>query len=224
MLANQHTIKTSASISGIGLHTGKQCTLTLMPAPASYGIKFVRTDLDNCPEIPAHIDHVIDVTRGTVLRTNGATVHTVEHVLSALVGMQIDNVRVELTAEEAPVLDGSSKPYVDLIKQVGCVEQSEPKRYLEITDTITYHDAEHGIDIIAVPSDRFRITYMIDYDTPMLGTQYTSLYDMQAEFESDFAPARTFCLLSEIKSLLDGNLIKKDGKFLPNNLQDLYHI
>jgi len=179
-----------------------------VPAPAGYGFRFVRTDIKGAPEIPALIDNVVDIERGTTIGMNDVRIHTVEHVLSALAGLQLDNVRVELDAEEAPVLDGSSMPFVDLLQALSFEEQSEPKRYLEIDRTIIYHDEVKGIDLVVVPSDRFRVTYMIDYQHPALGTQYTSLYDIEEEFARDFAAARTFCLFSELQSLIDAGLIK----------------
>ncbi len=123
-------------------------------------------------------------------------------------GLQLDNVRIELDAPEAPVLDGSAKPFVDLLQELGFTDQAEPKQYLEIDRTITYHNEEKGIDIVVVPSDRFRITYMIDYQNPALGTQYTSLYDIEEEFSREFASARTFCFFSELQDLLKAGLIK----------------
>lgn len=208
MLANQHSIKQKGSLSGIGLHTGVKCTMTFLPAPAGYGIKFIRTDLDGAPEIPAHVNNVSEVNRGTILSVGKANVYTVEHVLAALAGLQIDNVRIELTAEEPPSMDGSALEFVELLLDLGIVDLGEPKRFLEITDTLTYHDESEGIDIVVVPSDRFRVTFMIDYPNPVLGTQYTTMYDLQNEFVKEFAPARTFCLLSEVEQLLADDLIK----------------
>ncbi|MCF7810338.1 bifunctional UDP-3-O-[3-hydroxymyristoyl] N-acetylglucosamine deacetylase/3-hydroxyacyl-ACP dehydratase [bacterium] len=208
MLVNQRTIKTSGRISGIGLHTGNKCRLTFEPAPVGYGFKFVRTDLEGSPEIPALIGNVGDIARGTTLLMNGAKVVTVEHVLSALAGLQLDNVKVKLDAEEAPVMDGSAQPFVDLLQSLGFIDQGQPKQYFEIDRTITYHDEEGGVDLVVVPSDRFRVTYMIDYKNPALGTQYTSLYDIEEEFARDFASARTFCFLSELLMLHKAGLIK----------------
>lgn len=208
MFANQRTIKRSGTLTGIGLHTGNMCRLTFVPAPVGYGFKFVRTDLDGSPEIPALIDYVTDVNRGTTLSLDSAQVHTVEHILSAMAGLQLDNVRVELTADEPPVLDGSALPFANLLLELGIDEQNEPKRYLEIDRTFTYHDGKNQVDIVVVPSDRFRVTYMIDYKTPGIGTQYTSLYDLEDEYLREFAPARTFCLLSELEMLHKSGLIK----------------
>ena len=231
MLTNQRTLKQSGSISGIGLHTGTECRITFKPAPVGYGFKFVRTDLDGSPEIPALIDNVVDITRGTTLGSGDVRVHTVEHVLSALMGLQLDNVCIELDASEAPVLDGSARPFVDLLQALGFADQAEPKQYLEIDHTITYHNEEKGIDIVVVPSDRFRITYMIDYQNPALGTQYTSLYDIEDEFSREFASARTFCFFSELQDLIKAGLIKGgrienalviiDKELADNEIEDL---
>lgn len=208
MLINQYTIKKRGSIEGVGLHTGKHCKLTFAPALAGHGITFVRTDLEGNPEIPASLKYVQDVLRGTTLQNGNAVVHTVEHVLSAIAGLQIDNIRVELTAEEPPVLDGSALPFANMLKELGFNDQGMPKTFLEIDHTIHYRNEEEGIDIVCVPSDRFRVTYMIDYPNLVLGTQYTSLYDLREEYFSEFAGARTFGCLSEIEELLSHNLIK----------------
>ncbi|MFN3821399.1 MAG: bifunctional UDP-3-O-[3-hydroxymyristoyl] N-acetylglucosamine deacetylase/3-hydroxyacyl-ACP dehydratase [bacterium] len=216
MRLNQRTIKQSGFIKGIGLHTGKPCKLTFVPAPANYGFRFVRTDVEDSPEIPALLENVVDVMRGTTIAFNGYQVHTVEHVLSALAGLGLDNVRVELTNEEPPVIDGSALPFVEVLLNCGFEEQQEERRILEIDDVIAYRDDQKGIDIVVVPSDRFRVTYMIDYQNPALGTQYTSLYDLEKEYVREFASARTFAFLSEIKMLYQAGLIK--GGSLENAL------
>ncbi|MBM3329226.1 MAG: bifunctional UDP-3-O-[3-hydroxymyristoyl] N-acetylglucosamine deacetylase/3-hydroxyacyl-ACP dehydratase [Calditrichaeota bacterium] len=208
MRSNQRTIRTSGTIAGVGLHTGNTCRLTFVPAPADYGFKFVRTDIEHAPEIPALLENVTDVMRGTTIGLNGVQVHTVEHVLSALAGLGIDNVRVELTADEPPVIDGSSLPFVEVLEKCGVEEQGEARRILVLDDVIAYRDAARAIDIVVVPSDRFRVTYMIDYQNPALGTQYTSLYDLESEYISEFSSARTFAFLSEIKMLYDAGLIR----------------
>jgi len=204
----QRTIKKQASFSGIGLHTGVETTITFKPAPINYGITFIRTDLDNCPEIPADVDHVVDLQRGTTLGINGVKIHTVEHVLAALAGLQIDNMKVELSNSEPPVGDGSAWPYVEAIKSAGIAEQDAPKEFLEIDTHIAYSEKDRGVDLVVVPSDRLRITFMVDYSNPALGTQYTSLVDLDEEFVEDFSKARTFCFLTEVQQLLDAQLIK----------------
>ncbi len=208
MTQNQKTIKQAGTISGIGLHTGNECKLTFVPAPANYGYKFVRTDVDLSPEIPALLENVVDVMRGTTIGIGGVRVHTVEHVLSAMAGLGIDNVRIELTADEPPVMDGSSKPFVDILLDCGIEEQSETRQVLIIDEVISYRDEAKSIDIVVMPSDRFRVTYLIDYDHPGIGTQYTSMYSLEDEYVSEFSSARTFCLLSELQHLHHAGLIK----------------
>jgi UDP-3-O-[3-hydroxymyristoyl] N-acetylglucosamine deacetylase/3-hydroxyacyl-[acyl-carrier-protein] dehydratase len=207
-LKRQRTIKKPASISGIGLHTGNPCSLTFRPAPENHGIKFKRLDVADSPLIPALIENVVDISRGTIIGLGNVVVHTVEHVLAALAGLEIDNALIELTANEPPVMDGSAQPFVEVLKKVGYEEQTAPKEYLEIETTIIYHDDEKAIDLVVVPSQDFRITYMVDYRNPALGTQYTSMYDLEVEFEKEFASARTFCFLSEVEALKDQGLIK----------------
>ncbi|NOZ60623.1 MAG: bifunctional UDP-3-O-[3-hydroxymyristoyl] N-acetylglucosamine deacetylase/3-hydroxyacyl-ACP dehydratase [Calditrichaeota bacterium] len=208
MLKNQRTIKKAVSISGVGLHTGNPATLTFKPASENSGIRFKRLDIENSPEILADIDHVVDISRGTTIGQNGVNVHTVEHVLAAIAGLEIDNILVELTNNEPPVGDGSAMPFVKILQEAGFERQSTPKNYIVIEKTIAYHDDDRKIDIVVVPSDQFRITFMVDYQNPALGTQYTSLYSLEDEFIKDFAPARTFCFLHEVEMLKEQGLIK----------------
>ncbi|MGD8778901.1 MAG: bifunctional UDP-3-O-[3-hydroxymyristoyl] N-acetylglucosamine deacetylase/3-hydroxyacyl-ACP dehydratase [Ignavibacteria bacterium] len=208
MLELQRTIAKEVSISGTGLHTGHECTMTFKPAPKNYGIKFVRTDLGDNPEIPAIVDHVIDISRGTTLGIGDAKVHTVEHVLAATYGLQIDNLIIEMNGIEPPVGDGSAMPYVEILLESGFVQQQAPKDYLIIDDTVMHHDEEAQIDIVALPLDSYRITVMVDYQNPALGSQHSGLFDLDKEFVSEFAPARTFCFLSEVEALADVGLIK----------------
>lgn len=208
MLKNQRTIKKPVSISGIGLHTGNASNLTFKPAPENTGIRFKRIDIQDCPEILADIDHVMDISRGTTIGQNCAVIHTVEHVLAAVAGLEIDNILVELTNNEPPVIDGSSLPFVEILLEAGFEEQNLPKDYIIIEDTIAYHEEKRRIDIVVVPSDQFRITFMVDYQNPALGTQYTSLYSLEDEFITEYAPARTFCFLHEVEMLKEQGLIK----------------
>lgn len=208
MLEKQRTIKKAISISGAGLHTGTSCTMTFKPAPENYGIKFIRTDLGASPEIPATADYVVDTARGTTLGIGDAKVHTVEHVLAAVVGLQIDNIKIELDGIEPPVGDGSAMPYVEKLMESGFVEQAEPKDYLIIDETVMYHDEDTQVDIVALPLDDYRITVMVDYQNPALGSQHTGLFSLEKEFVSEFAPTRTFCFLSEVEALADQGLIK----------------
>ena len=186
-LKKQRTIKGSVTISGIGLHTGNTCSLTFRPASENHGIQFQRLDEPSAPLIPALIDKVVDLSRGTTIGVNGIVVHTVEHVMAALAGLGIDNALVELTANEPPVADGSALPFIEALNSVGIEEQQAPKEYLEIDRTLTYHDEKRGIDLVVMPAPVFRITYMVDYRNPALGTQYTSMYDLEDEFVRQFA-------------------------------------
>jgi len=207
-LDQQHTIGKQVSISGVGLHTGNKSTLTFQPAPTNTGIVFRRVDLASKPEVKADIDNVVDISRGTTIQKGEARVHTTEHVLAAVAGMMIDNMIIELDANEPPVIDGSALPFVQTLKEAGFVAQDSPRDYLVIEKPIAYSDEKRGIDIVVFPSDEFRITFLVDYKNPALGTQYTAMYSVQDEFEREFAPARTFCFLSEVETLLQQGLIK----------------
>jgi len=204
----QRTIQKSIAINGTGLHTGEPCTMTFKPAPVNTGYQFRRIDLESAPAIQADIDHVVDISRGTTIQANGAKVYTVEHVLSALSGLELDNIFIELNGPEPPVIDGSAKPYVDALLEVGLREQDEERHVLEIDKTVTYSDPAREVDIHVLPSDRLRVTFMIDYKNPTLGTQYTALYSLEDEFADNFAPARTFCFLHEVEDLKEHGLIR----------------
>ena len=208
MLELQRTIKNPVSMSGVGLHTGTSCTMTFKPAPENYGIRFVRTDLGGNPEIPALCDYVVDISRGTTLAVGEAKVYTVEHVLAAVVGLQIDNLIIELDGIEPPIGDGSAMPYVDALQQAEFVQQSTPKDYLIIDETVIFHDEERQVDIVALPLDSYRVTVMVDYQNPALGSQHSGMFDLEKEFVTEFAPARTFCFLSEVEKLSELGLIK----------------
>ena len=204
----QCTISKPVFCTGVGLHTGLESKIIFKPAPEDYGIHFIRQDVDNCPEIMADIDHVVDISRGTTIEQNGVKIFTVEHALAAVSGLRIDNVLIELTAKEPPVMDGSSKDFVEALQKSGIVEQKKLRRVLEISEPVSYSDPKRGVDIHVVPSDQFRVTFMIDYKLPSLGSQYTAVYNMQEDFAREVAPARTFCFLSEIEKLREIGLIK----------------
>lgn len=208
MLRQQQTIKKAISYSGIGLHTGSKTKVTFRPAPVNTGIRFKRVDLESSVEIPADIDHVVDISRGTTLGLGEVRIHTVEHVLAAIAGLEIDNILVEIDGNEPPVGDGSAMPFVKVLLDAGLVQQDSPKDYLIIDRTLTYSDPANGVDLVVVPSDEFRITFMVDYKNPALGTQYTSMYSLSDEFVSEYAPARTFCFLHEVEELWEAGLIK----------------
>ncbi|MGD9486811.1 MAG: bifunctional UDP-3-O-[3-hydroxymyristoyl] N-acetylglucosamine deacetylase/3-hydroxyacyl-ACP dehydratase [Calditrichaceae bacterium] len=213
MIKKQRTIKKEVSFEGRGLHTGNLAKITFKPAPENYGRRFVRVDVDNSPEIPAVLDYVvqntsIDSLRGTTLEMDGVQVHTVEHVLAALVGLEIDNIRIELNVNEPPIGDGSAMPFVNKLMEAGIEEQDSPKEYLVIDEPISYSDERRGIEFAALPTDDYRVTVMIDYKNPALGSQHSGLFSLEKEFVSEFAPARTFCFLHEVEMLVEQGLIR----------------
>lgn len=208
MLVQQRTIQRPISLTGVGLHTGVTTTMTFRPAPENYGIRFRRVDLGGAPEIPALVDLVVDVARGTTISVGEAKVHTVEHVLAAIVGLQIDNIIIELDNIEPPIMDGSAKPYVDALMKAGFEMQQAPKDYLIIDQTVRYLDESKGVDLVGLPTDDYRLTVMIDYQNPILGSQHTGLFNLEKEFVTEFAPARTFCFLHEVEALHAQGLIK----------------
>lgn len=213
MSDNQKTIKKAISYSGRGLHTGNDTTITFKPAPENYGVRFVRVDLQDQPEIEAIVENVeqnttIDSLRGTTIASNGAYVHTIEHVLAAVYGLQIDNIRIEINANEPPIGDGSAMPFVHKLVEAGIEEQNEPKDYVVIEEPLSYRDEQRGIEFAALPTDDYRVTVMIDYKNPALGSQHSGLFSMEREFITEFAPARTFCFLHEVETLIDEGLIK----------------
>lgn len=206
-MSKQCTIKQAVSLSGTGLHTGVEVTLRFVPAPVNTGFVFKRTDLAGAPEIPALAKNVLSTDRGTVLGKGQATVGTVEHVLAALVGMRIDNCLIALNAEETPIMDGSSKPFVALLEEAGVEEQDTERQYFEITEPITY-TAENGqVELMAVPAPKYEVSVMVDYGTKVLGSQNASLKVLE-NFKEEIANARTFSFLHELEYLLDHGLIK----------------
>ncbi len=208
MLVQQRTLKQLGSIHGVGLHTGSLTTMTFRPAPEDTGIRFRRIDMGGSPEIPADVDHVVDISRGTTIGIGDARVHTIEHVMAALVGLEVDNCIIELDANEPPIGDGSAMPYVDVLLKAGFEKQNAPKDYLIIDQTVTYHNEAKGVDIVALPLDDYRITVMVDYNNPALGSQHTGLFNLEKEFVTEFAPTRTFCFLHEVEMLHSAGLIK----------------
>lgn len=215
MIEYKHTIGAEVSYTGIGLHSGEISTITFKPASSEEGIVFIRRDLLNKPEIPADIDHVVDISRGTTIGMNGATVGTIEHVLSAIKGLNIDNIRIEIDGPEAPVADGSPIVFFNLLKQAGRVQQDSERVYFEIEGPISFSAPEDNVDVVIVPSNELKVTFMIDYKHPYLGTQYTWLPSIRA-YEKEFAGARTFCFIKEILQLKQMGLIK--GGSLENAL------
>ena len=203
----QSTIEQSVSISGVGLHTGESVTLTFHPAEENHGCKFRRIDLDGQPIIEADCDLVTDTSRGTTLEKGNAKVSTVEHVLAALVGLQIDNVLMDINGNEMPIMDGSSIAFVELLKQNGIKEQEADRDYFEIPYNIHYSDEENHVEIVAMPVNDYRLTVMVDYNSAVLGSQHASITSIN-EFPDQIAECRTFCFLHELELLLEHNLIK----------------
>ena len=207
MSEKQKTIKHRVSVSGVGLHTGKECTLTFTPAKEDYGIKFQRVDLENNPIIEANVDLVVHTNRGTNLEKNGVSIHTTEHVLAAIAGAQIDNLLIEITACETPILDGSSIEFTNALKKAGIKIQEKDKTYFQVKRKIAYKDENTGSEISITPSDKLKISVEIDYNSTTLQKQDSVLEDI-SEFETEFSSSRTFCFLHELDELLKNNLIK----------------
>ena len=203
----QTTLKNSITVSGVGLHTGAIVNLTFSPAPANHWYKFQRIDLDGQPIIEADCELVVDTSRGTTLEKNGARVSTVEHALAALVGLEIDNVLLQIDGPEMPIMDGSSKPFVDALLSVGIVEQEAEREYFHIPVNVHYNDNQNHIEMVAMPLDDYRATVMVDYNSPVLGSQHATITNLN-EFEKEIASCRTFCFLHELEMMLNNNLIK----------------
>ena len=203
----QTTIAKEVSLIGVGLHTGKDVTLIFKPAEANNGYAFVRVDLEGSPIIEADASYVTNTQRGTCLEKNGVTIQTCEHVLAALVGLEIDNVYIELNASEPPIMDGSSKFFVEALESVGIVELDAKREEYIIKEVISYKDEESGSEITIIPSDEYQVTTMVDFGTKVLGTQNATLNNI-SDFKKEIADSRTFSFLHEIEMLLEHGLIK----------------
>lgn len=207
MLTKQHTLADSFTLSGSGLHTGQSATLWVHPAGEDAGIVFVRTDLEGQPQIPASIERVDKTERSTNLKKGAASVATVEHLLSALCGMHIDNARIEIDGPEVPILDGSASPFVEAIQRVGRTEQAAERKYFRVKKAIRYHDPATGAEISVLPADSFQVTSTIDFGETPIGLQRHS-YTTGEDYAGEIARARTFCFLHEIEFLYDRGLIR----------------
>ena len=203
----QHTLASEVTLEGKGLHTGKNVTLTLKPAPENTGFIFVRIDLEGHPIIEADANYVSNTDRGTVLEKKGVKIQTCEHILAALVGMDLDNVIIELNASEPPIMDGSAKYFVEAIEKAGIIEQEAERDEYIVREVISYVNEETGSEITIIPADEYQITTMVDFGTKILGTQNAYMYNI-SEFKTDIANARTFSFLHELEMLLDLGLIK----------------
>lgn len=206
-LEKQTTIKEVVSISGIGLHTGANVILTFKPAPANHGFVFKRTDLPGQPEIPALAEYVVDTSRGTTIAHKNGRVSTIEHVLAALSGLQIDNALIELNQEETPILDGSSRLYIEVLQRSGIKELDAEREYFDLEEIISYSNPSKKVEMTIIPDENRRLSVMINYETQVLGTQNAELNDYE-DFIKEIAPCRTFVFLHELEFLLDNDLIK----------------
>ena len=203
----QRTIAKEVSLTGVGLHTGENVTIKFVPAPEDHGYKFKRVDLEGEPVIEADANYVVNTQRGTNLEKNGVKIHTSEHVLAALVGLEIDNVLIELDSPEPPIMDGSAKFFVEALEGAGIVEQKSLREEYVVKDVLTYKDEATGSEITIIPADEYQVTTMVDFGTKVLGTQNATLEKL-SDFKEEISAARTFSFLHELEMLLENGLIK----------------
>ncbi len=206
-VAKQRTIAKEVILKGVGLHTGEEVTMKFVPAPENHGYAFKRVDLEGSPVIEADANYVVNTQRGTNLEKNGVKIQTSEHVLAALVGMNIDNVLIELDAPEPPIMDGSSKYFVEALEIVGAVEQKADREEYVVKEVISYKDEATGSEITVIPSEEYQVTTMVDFGTKVLGTQNATLEHI-SDFKEEISSARTFSFLHELETLLENGLIK----------------
>lgn len=206
-MVKQKTIKNEISLTGVGLHTGKEVKMTFKPAPINNGFTFVRVDLEGQPIIEADANYVVNTQRGTNLEKKGVKIQTSEHVLAAFIGCDIDNVIIELDASEPPIMDGSSKFFVEAIEKAGIEEQDAERKVYVVKEVISYTDEATGSEILVMPSDDYQVTTMVDFGTKVLGTQNATMKSI-ADFKTEIADARTFSFLHELEALLENGLIK----------------
>lgn len=203
----QHTINEEVIISGAGIHTGQSVTMHIKPAEPNTGINFQRTDLPGKPTVKADVDNVIETNRSTTIEANGARVGTIEHLMAALTGMTIDNVMIEIDGEEVPILDGSSQLFIEHLAKAGIKKQNARKIYYSIQHNISFVDDEKKVEMVALPYDEYRINTLIDFNSPVLGTQHADLRNIE-DFKREIAPSRTFCFFHELELLISNDLIK----------------
>lgn len=203
----QRTIEEEVTLTGVGLHTGENVTLKFIPAPENHGYAFKRVDLEGEPIIEADANYVVNTQRGTNLEKQGVKIQTSEHVLAALVGLEVDNILIELNSPEPPIMDGSSKFFVEALEEAGIVEQNADREEYVVKDVISYKDEATGSEITIIPSENYQVTAMVDFGTKVLGTQNATL-DEISDFKAEIADARTFSFLHELEMLLDNGLIQ----------------
>ncbi|HIP35350.1 MAG TPA: bifunctional UDP-3-O-[3-hydroxymyristoyl] N-acetylglucosamine deacetylase/3-hydroxyacyl-ACP dehydratase [Crocinitomix sp.] len=207
MSDKQRTLKTEVNFKGVGLHTGEVVNMTIKPAPENHGYKFQRVDLEKKPIIKADADNVVSTERGTTIEQNGGKVYTTEHILAALYGLEIDNALIEVDAPEIPIMDGSSKIFVEGIEKAGIIEQNAERIYFELNENIKWEDLDKGIEFLAIPDPEYRLTVMVDYNSPVLGTQHAHMYKV-SDFKGEISMCRTFVFLRELEYLAKNGLIK----------------
>lgn len=207
MSDKQRTLKQEVKFQGVGLHTGEIVNMTVKPAPENHGYKFQRIDLEKKPIIKADPDNVVSTERGTTLEQNGGKVYTTEHILAAIYGLEIDNALIEVDAPEIPIMDGSSKLFVEGLTNAGIVEQKADRVYFELNENIKWEDVEKGIEFLAIPDPEYRLTVMVDYNSPVLGTQHAHMYKI-SDFKDEISMCRTFVFLRELEFLAKNGLIK----------------
>lgn len=205
--AFQHTINEEVSITGVGIHTGQSVKIVLKPAEPNTGFIFQRVDLPDKPKVKADVDNVVETNRSTTLEANGARIGTVEHLLAALVGAEVDNVLIEINASEVPILDGSAAPFLEILDKVGRKQQNAEKIYYPIYNNITFTDEVKKVEMVAVPYNEYRINALIDFNSPVLGTQHAAIKHI-SEFRNEIASCRTFSFFHELEYLIKHNLIK----------------
>ncbi|SHM68922.1 3-hydroxyacyl-[acyl-carrier-protein] dehydratase /UDP-3-O-[3-hydroxymyristoyl] N-acetylglucosamine deacetylase [Flavobacterium xinjiangense] len=206
-MVKQKTIKTEISLTGVGLHTGKEVKMTFKPAPINNGFTFVRVDLEGSPIVEADANYVVNTQRGTNLEKLGVKIQTPEHVLAALTGCDLDNVIIELNASELPIMDGSAKYFVEALEKAGIEEQNAKRNVYVVKEVISFTDEATGSEILIMPSDHYCVTAMVDFGTKILGTQNANMKSI-SEFKTEISDSRTFSFLHELESLLENGLIK----------------
>ncbi len=206
MYTKQHTLKAACTFTGKGLHTGKKVTMTVEPAPVNHGIKFLRTDIGEDAVIEALVDYVTTTARGTTLEKGEVKISTLEHLMAALSGFQIDNALIKIDSQEVPILDGSAKPYMEQFVAAGIKDQGEPRKIFTLKEKIQYTN-ESGCEVVLMPDDDFSVDLMLDFNSKVLGNQYAR-FNRNTNFVTDIAPCRTFVFFHELEPLFQHNLIK----------------